>query len=282
MFGQSTVALRGPWNPTDLVKIGPTAEGPRRALRVPPRLPRKRARPRLRLRAVGAAPDDGSRARGLRARRHRPRLPGQARAAVLVLLPLQRLQQHARGRLGDDPARLRRARCRRGARGGASRRGRLQLARGRRAGGLGRGQARDRRRHAPGRLPGRRLAREQVHGGALPRQLRGRRRRLRRHAGAAPRAPAGGADDPERPGGRGRRVPVDHVRGALGRAPEGVLQRPDRPEPEGAVDGADRVGRRAGATAATPFRRAGCSGRARPTSSAPASSAAPRPSPSCS
>jgi len=26
LFGQSTVALRGPWNPTDLVKIGPTAK----------------------------------------------------------------------------------------------------------------------------------------------------------------------------------------------------------------------------------------------------------------
>ena len=26
LFGQPTVALRGPWNPTDLVKIGPTAE----------------------------------------------------------------------------------------------------------------------------------------------------------------------------------------------------------------------------------------------------------------
>src|SRR6476646_2302279 len=26
IFGQSTVALRGPWNPTDLVKIGPTAK----------------------------------------------------------------------------------------------------------------------------------------------------------------------------------------------------------------------------------------------------------------
>ena len=37
-----------------------------------------------------------------------PGHPGQARAAVLVLLRLQRLEQHARGRLGDDPARLRR------------------------------------------------------------------------------------------------------------------------------------------------------------------------------
>ena len=26
LFGDRTVALRGPWNPTDLVKIGPTAD----------------------------------------------------------------------------------------------------------------------------------------------------------------------------------------------------------------------------------------------------------------
>ena len=39
LFGQPTVALRGPWNTTDLVKIGPTRAGPRRPLRVPPRLP---------------------------------------------------------------------------------------------------------------------------------------------------------------------------------------------------------------------------------------------------
>ena len=48
----------------------------------------------------------------------------QARAAVLVLLHLQRLQQHARGRLGDDPARLRRRRRI----GGARRASRLRSA----------------------------------------------------------------------------------------------------------------------------------------------------------
>ena len=44
----------------------------------------------------------------------------------------------------------------------------------------------------------------------------------------------------DRRGGR-RRVPVDHLRGALGRAAEGVLQRADGPEHEDAVDDADRV-----------------------------------------
>ncbi len=40
----------------DLVKIAPTAEDlEHAALRLPPRLPRRRARPRLRVRAVGAS-----------------------------------------------------------------------------------------------------------------------------------------------------------------------------------------------------------------------------------
>ena len=129
----------------------------------------------------------GNEADRLRPRRQRPRLPRQARAPVLVLLPLQRLQQHARGRLGDDPARLRRRPTRREALTKRAGRGRLQLARGRRARDLGRREARDRRRHAPGRLPGRGLAREQVHGGALSRELRRGGRRLRRHARPASR-----------------------------------------------------------------------------------------------
>ncbi len=40
LFGQDTVALRGPWDPPDLVKIAPSASRSRRPLRVPPRLPR--------------------------------------------------------------------------------------------------------------------------------------------------------------------------------------------------------------------------------------------------
>ena len=77
--------------------------------------------------------------------------------------------------------------ARRGSRAGAGR-GRLQLARGRRAGGLGRREARRRRRDAPGRLSRRGLAREQVHGGPLSRQLRRGRGRVRRHAGPASRS----------------------------------------------------------------------------------------------
>ena len=39
LFDEPTVALRGPWSASDLVKIAPRGEGSRRPLRVPPRLP---------------------------------------------------------------------------------------------------------------------------------------------------------------------------------------------------------------------------------------------------
>ena len=50
-----------------------------------------------------------------------------------------------------------------------------------------------------------------------------------------------GRHDPERPGPGSRRVPLDRLPGPLGRAAAGVLQRPDGPEPEDAVDAADPV-----------------------------------------
>ena len=217
--------------------------GPRPGpLRVQPRLSGQRAAPRLRLRALGAARDRRHGADGLRPCRDRPRPPGSALAPVLVLLRLQRLEQPPRGRLGDDPARLPGRERRGGARDGAAR-GRLQPARGRRAGGVGGRQARARRRDAPGRLPGCRVARELLRGRPLPGSLCGAGRRLRRHDRPQHHAPARRAHDSRRrcrgPGG----VPVDRLRGPLGRAPGGVLQRPDRPEPEVAVGGADHVGR---------------------------------------
>ena len=128
----------------------------------------------------------------------RARATREGRAPVLVLLPLQRLQQHARGRLGDDPARLRRDRRRR--RRSAAIRSRSATARTRAPtrSNVGGRQARGRRRDATRRLPGRRLAREQVLGCALARELRRGRCRLRRHARPAPRALAARGDDPER------------------------------------------------------------------------------------
>ena len=86
----------------------------RRSLRVPPRLPGLDARTGVRLRALDEAAHRGKRSHGVRARRYRARASRDARAPVLALLHLQRVQQPARRRLGDDPAQLRR--CRRSAR----------------------------------------------------------------------------------------------------------------------------------------------------------------------
>ena len=96
---------------------------------------------------------------------------------------------------------------------------RLQPARGRRAGRLGRGQARARGRDTPGRAPGRRLARELLRGGALPRQLGRAGRRLRRHERPHRRPPADRDHDPERPGRGAGGVSLDRLPGPLGRAP---------------------------------------------------------------
>ncbi len=209
----------------------------RRALRVPPRLPRERARPGLRLRALGAAPERGRGAGRLRARRGRPRPPWGAGAPVLAFLRLQRLEQPPRGRLGDDPAPLRGRGRGRGARRRADE-DRLQPARGRRGGRVGRGQARARRRDAPRRPPGRRLARELLRGGALPRQLGRAGRRLRRHERPDCRPPSDRDHDPGRPGRRAGGVSLDRLPGPVGRASARLLQRPHGPQPEDTVDGA--------------------------------------------
>ena len=222
----------------------------------------------MRLRALGAAADRGERADRLRARRHRPGPPGQARAAVLVLLRLQRLQQPARGRLGDDPARLRRRRRARGARRGSGRRS---------------ATARTREPSAPtgattssssstGRHPvvypaaGSHANKftEALYLGSSAEQGVGCDDTRGPHVELRPVV----RDDPERPGGRARGVPVDRLRGTLGRAAAGVLQRPDRPEPEDAVDRADRVVGGLARRGATRCPRAASSAPVRPTSSA--------------
>ena len=46
LFNEPTVALRGPWGPNDLVKVGAQRRRPgRRPVRLPPGLPGERARP---------------------------------------------------------------------------------------------------------------------------------------------------------------------------------------------------------------------------------------------
>ena len=209
------------------------------------------------------------------ARRGGPRRAGPALAPVLVLLRVQRLQQQARRRLGDDPARLRRRRRRGGARPGADA-GRLQPARERGAGRVGRSQARA-RRLAARRLPGGRLPRELLRVCAVPRrQRRGGRRLRRRHRPV--RAPSSPASS-RAVGARGRRwprLPLARVPRALGRAAAArLLRRSDGPEREAPVGRADRLGRRDLArTELRGGRRLGCSGPVRRASSATRSRAA--------
>ena len=109
---RADVALRGPWNPDDLVKIAPDGR-PRAGLYgYHLDFPGNALEPGLRLRALGTSADRGKRADHLRPCGDRSRSPREARASVLALLRLQRLEQPARGRLGERPARLRRRRCR--------------------------------------------------------------------------------------------------------------------------------------------------------------------------
>ena len=214
----------------------------RRPLRLPPRLSGEPAPARLRVRAVGAADLDGLPSDDLRPGGRRAVSPRTAGTPVLVLLRLQRLQRQARGRLGDDPARLRRAGCR-ARTGDEAHRGRLQPARGSRARPLGRRQARARRRHPPGRVPGCRLTCELLRLGPLPRPQRSPGGRLRRHRRAVAAAPPRRRRRPDRPGRVPRRVPLARLRGSLGRGAARLLQRADGPEHEDAVDGADHLGR---------------------------------------
>ena len=195
LLGEETVALRGPWNVTDLVEIAPTADDLVNRFEYHLDFPGNALDPGCDYNRWAQRLTQEQRARRLRARRRRGGVSGKARSPVLVLLPVQRLQQHARGRLGDDPARLRRSRRARGARRPAGR-GRIQLARGSRARNLGRRQARGGRR-ASRRVPGSRLPCQQVLGRALARELGRGRRWLRRHARSAPRALPACRDDPE-------------------------------------------------------------------------------------
>ena len=260
LFGERTVALRGPWNSTDLVKIGPDREDLAGLYEYHLDFPGSPLQPGCGYERWARRLVERVRAHRLRTRRHRPRLPRQAGAAVLVLLRVQRLQQHARGRLGDDPARLRRGRRRRRARRTITR-PRSDTARTR---------ARSGRR---GATTSSRSSTARIRS-CSPRPGPTRTSSPRRSTSAARRTRASAAttrggrtSSSGRRCGRSRairrprrRVSVDHVRGPVGRAPEGVLQRPDRAEPEGSVDCADRVGGRGGATAATGSRRPACSG----------------------
>ena len=119
--------------------------------------------PGLRLRALAAttSPRAAGRPRSTRTSRPTPRIPGKLALQYWFFYVFNDFNNTHEGdwemiQLDFDAADAAEALD-----AGADR-GRLQLARGRRAGGLGRRQARARRRHASGRLPGRGPPREQV------------------------------------------------------------------------------------------------------------------------
>ena len=175
LFGQPTVALRGPLEHDRPGKDRPKRAGPGQPLRVPPRLSGQRARARAATTSTGPgdlAGDGKPTVYGHVATDAAP--SGDARPPVLVLLRLQRLQQPHEGDWEMVQLDFDATDAARGVEQGADR-DRLQLARGRRAGGLGRREARARRRDAPGRLPGRGQSCEQVRRRPRRRQFRGRR-----------------------------------------------------------------------------------------------------------
>ena len=209
------------------------------ALRVPPRLPRGRPRPGVRLRAVGAPHHRRERRRPCTRTWRRIRaFPESSRCSTgsTTSSTTGTTRTKATGRTSSSifDARTR------GEALGPSRCRRLQPARGRGAGDLGRREARARRRDASRRSPRGRLACELLRRGALPGQL-GRRA----SAATTRRGPTREIRPVVRtiPSDPRRRAPCFHGSGsrALGRASEGVLQRADRAEPQDSVDGADRV-----------------------------------------
>ena len=183
----------------------------------------------------------GSAPTRLRARRDGPGAPREARASVLVLLRLQRLEQPARGRLGDDPARLRRVHARRR----RCERPPVEVGYSQHEGAERAAWNDDKLERVGGTHPVVHPAAgshanfygEALYLGSSAEEgvgcddTRGPTFDVRPVVRTIPSDTSAGA----------RRVPLDRLRGPLGRAPAGVLQRADRAEPEDAVDGADRV-----------------------------------------
>jgi hypothetical protein len=179
LFGEPTVALRGPWSPSDLVKIGPTAKDLSKSLFD------------YHLDFPGSALEPGC--DYLRWQRrlvagHEPAVyahvatdpthPGKLALQYWLFYVFNDWNNLHEGdwemiQLVFDASTPAEALER------ATRRGRLQPARGRRAGRLDRRQARAHRRHPPGRAPGRGITCELLRRVALSRQLGRAGRRLR-------------------------------------------------------------------------------------------------------
>ena len=94
LFGEPTVALRGPWGADDLVKIGPTAEDLVGLFEYHLDFPGNALDPGCDYERWERRLTEGQRPTVYAHVATDPEHPGQARAAVLVLLRLQRLEQH--------------------------------------------------------------------------------------------------------------------------------------------------------------------------------------------
>ena len=238
------------------------------ALRVPPRLPGQRARTRVRLRALGATPDEGNGADRLRARGHGAGPAGQALAPVLALLRVQRLEQHARGRLGDDPARLQCGRpLPRRSSGGRSKSGTAST-----RAPSGRTWDDDKLELVGGTHPvvypaagsHANFFDEALHLGRSASEGVGCDDTSGPHVDVRPEVRTISSD----PAAGARAVPLDRVPGPLGRAAAEHLQRADRSQPQVPVDGAHRVVRGLAQPQRRGPRRRALSAPERPTSSA--------------
>ena len=210
-----------------------------RPARVQPRLPRQRAVPRVHVRRLGPPDRRDVTADGVRPRRHPARLPRQARAAVLVLLRLQRLEQQARGRLGEHPAPVQRI--------------------DRRAGlsttpyevGYSQHESSERAKWGSAKLqivdgthpvvyPSLGLARELLLRQPLPRPKRGPGRRLRRHHRPVPPDRTDVAVVPQASSAYLVKFPWLGFQGRWGERQRSILQRADRPQRQGQLDRADQ------------------------------------------
>ena len=273
LFGDRTVALRGPWNRHRPREDRPDGGRHRRSLRVPPRLPGERARPGLRLRALGAAASRRAPSRpSTPTSRREPGDPGKLALQYWFFYPFNDFNNKHEGDWemiqlvfdADDAA----------AALAQTTRSRSATARTRAPSGRTGTTTSSRSSTARTRSSIRRRARTRTSSrdGALPRQLRRGGRRLRRHAGPAPRAPAGRS-------GRSRATrrrpaaafPWIAFEGRWGELQKAFFNGPTGPEPEGrsgrsrstwSEDWRDR-------SYAVPTGGV-CSARAPPTSSAPA------------
>ena len=230
LFGEPTVALRGPWGPGDLVKIGPTAKDLSKGLfeyhldfpgnALQPGCDYLRWERRL---VEGHAPAVYAHIAT------DPERPGKLALQYWLFYVFNDWNNLHEGdwemiQLVFDASTAAQALR------AAAARGRLQPARGRGARGVDRREARAGRRDPPGRAPGRGVARELLRRVALPRQLGRAGRRLRRHARTDIRRPPNRAHHPERRRTGGSGLPVDRASRVAGEScgPRSSTVRPGR------------------------------------------------------